>query len=305
MSNSILVFQTRFGPPDPANEPRIWLTREESLSRGAIPDHLPTRGTRGFDSGRNEPATRYDVSDRRRGNDDTHHRRTHYVEPPPTQERSMNGADDRSSRGRPQSLDRRTINDHRSPPYEQPANVRDVPDARPRDHNQSSSFPEHSWRESSSSSRVDADHRRNPPVHIDRTRGLGLMPPPSNGPPLGVMSTLARDQRDLTPEFRETPSYDGSSYVEDIDVDDGAQGPPVRRGASLLDRLSLSDPPAPPPPSLTDRLQDPPKRTLPQVSGLPPRPSAETTLDAEMHAALEFSGRGRGRKRKVRGVRRF
>lgn len=298
--------QSRFGPPESASEPpRIWLTREESLSRGAIPDHVPSRGIRGFDNDRNESTTRYDAPDRHHhGGDDVPHRHTHYVEPPSPQQRNMNGAEGRSGRDRPPSMDRRSISDRRSSPYEQPVSLREGPNARPRVYDRNSSYHEHSWREPSSS-RIDGNPRRNPVV-IDRSRGLefSLPPPPINGPPPGIKSTPALDQRDRTPDIRDTPPYEASNYADDIDMNGSSQRPPVRRGASLLDRLSLSDPPMLPPPSLTDRLQDPPKRTLPQVSGLPPRPSVETTLDAEMHAALEFGGRGRGKKRKVRGVRR-
>lgn len=87
-------------------------------------------------------------------------------------------------------------------------------------------------------------------------------------------------------------------------MDMRSQRPSLRRGPSLLDRLQLDEHPAAaptPPPSLRERVDTSVKRTLPEVSGLPPRPSAETTYTAEMDAL--DAGRGRGRKRRVKPKR--
>lgn len=144
---------------------------------------------------------------------------------------------------------------------------------------------------------ADVGNDRRAPQQMDRVRGPETRHPPpivTNGPsPFDEEQGSTRGRRGRWDE------------ALDAHESDGGMRPSIRRGGSLLERLSLDEPSPedsrPPPPSLRERVAPPPIRTLPEVIGLPPRPSDETTYDAEL--ALDASSRNKYKKRKVKRVR--
>lgn len=206
--------------------------------------------------------------------------------------RGQNEVDDHASRVRPTGFD------SRPPSYEQPPDMRGFPNHRGHEYRRDVAHHKpDGWHAAPWDAR-EGNHRV--PVHAERP-GIDeppLLPPPSGTE--GVMSNARpiRNRRDHVPDRANV--YEGSSYSADINSEADPPRPPARQGLSLLDRLEN---PPPMSTSLRDRVEGPMKSSLPEFSGLPPRPSMETTHDAEMTAALEGSGRGKIRKRNKRGRR--
>ncbi|GJE93695.1 hypothetical protein PsYK624_098550 [Phanerochaete sordida] len=303
----------------PTDAPRVWLTREESqsLSRGS--NAPPGRGYRVHDNGREDVAPRYDHHHDRqaplpRGKvyDDIPPRRNRVAEPAsPPRTRSSNSSEDVRMYDRPQSMDGRSSHESRIAHYDSQADVR-RPVARGRV-NHDTHFDDKSpaARQSWSTSRGTRDDRdvsrdraaesateQRFPLHSERAHVEPQLPPPRDSYDRRTSTSFSGRDRAVEVATYSSSTAGGNGV--------GLQRSSSRQHATLLDRLTLDEPQTVAPPvqqSLRERVEPAPaavKRTLPGVlpgvSGLPPRPSAETTYVAERDAF--DAGRGRGKKRK-------
>lgn len=278
------------------------------MSRGTVQDTVSSRGARGSDSGREDPPARYEVVDRRRrGHDDLPPRHLPFVEPFSAERgRSQNAVDEFSGRGRPTTLEGRPPMDHRLSSYEPPPDMRGPPDTRGREYGRDPAYYEAgSWKDPAGwGARADMDNSRIP-VHAERAHVAEspFPPPPGDEAFLpGTKSGVSRSRGDHGPDRAGPATYEDTGYPQNATSENGVERSPPVRYLSLLERIRLDNPDAGRP-TLRDRVEAPTKRVLPDFSGLPPRPSAETTHDAEMNAALEGGTRGRNKKRKQRGKR--
>lgn len=287
---------------------------------GSVPTQDVTKRSWRTDDGRAEPSARYNYNPERhpppRDDYDRYDRR---AEPPAPPQGRTRYPEDVHPTDRHRVADAHPALDRRLSAFEQPTE----PAARPpsgRDWDRKEAYyteprvaPQDAWgmrayrddREPPAWERsTDEFSDRRAGGHHPRGRASPSPPPPRAAARYDPPS--AHGRRDRLPDIHlsDDVSHGGSAYPDPAGSD--PTRPPARRGGSLLERLTLDDPPAAeavaPQPSLRERVEAPVKRTLPEVSGLPPRPSAEAVYDAEM-AALESLESGRGRGKRGRGKR--
>jgi hypothetical protein len=304
----------------PLEEPRIWLTKEESIvvmAQTGAGEPMGARGRRGSDVGHDNASRRHELrSDqlappRGREYDDPPRRHDRFSAPTTSPRSNRSGALE-ETRGRVQ-LDKGPSFENRFSEYSQELEVRGLLQSKPRELERPSSYydsdvsapPRDTW---------DAPHwHRGQRDYAGWDRSADHVtdrhaPQPSTRARLEDSNRPLGSTRESSPYEKSHPSNRTNrerlavNTLETYRPDNGYLRPEsVRRGGSLLERLTLDETPrveSVAPQSLRARVEAPTVRSLPQIPGLPPRPSDEVALDAEM--ALDASMRERNKKRKPR-----